>query len=92
MKIGMRMSGSTSPSAIAPVELLANLVNGRRCFIGGKRCENRVLFSICVYAADIVLHVLKLTADTFTRMTVKDFMQLQEIVGGNREYIHNFRV
>ena len=65
------------------VELLANLVNGRRCFIGGKRCENRVLFSICVYAADIVLHVLKLTADTFTRMTVKDFMQLQEIVGGN---------
>lgn len=67
------------------IKLLAYRVNGDWRFIGGKRRENGIFLSVGADRIDIILHVFKFAADAFAGMTVKNFMQLQDIIRRDRD-------
>jgi len=62
------------------VVLLTDAVNRRRRLIRSRRSKQDFHMTVRMGGADIVLHVLGLACDRVVRLTVEDFVQLQDIV------------
>ena len=67
------------------IVLFADTIQCGRCFIWSEGSEQDLGMSVLHGRADIVLHVLGMTGNRVVRVTVKDLVQLKDIVARDRD-------